>query len=125
MTRPTHPHVTVSGIPSNITEAQFQALVLDLAKRTGWFVNHQLPAQIRPGKWATATQGMVGWPDLVLVHPRRRIALFRELKRWDGKLTEEQELWGAALVACGLDWAVWRPSDWLTSVASTLIGDLT
>jgi hypothetical protein len=50
-----------------------------------------------------------GWPDRVFVGPRG--ALFRELKSQTGELTHDQRLLGYRMVACGLNWAVWRPSD--------------
>lgn len=59
-----------------------------------------------------------GFPDLVLVHPRKRKIIFAELKR-DGEYpTTEQRLWLAALStieeACphNVTVALWRPADW-------------
>ena len=49
-----------------------------------------------------------GFPDLVLVGSR---VLYRELKTQVGKLTAEQERWGARLRRAGASWDVWRPDD--------------
>lgn len=109
------------SVAPKMTEAEFQAGVLELAKLSGWFVAHFRPAQTSKG-WRTpvAADG-AGWPDLVLVHPPRRAVLYRELKRDKGKLRPEQERWRDALVAAGADWALWTPSD-LEEIAETLTG---
>ena len=57
-----------------------------------------------------------GFPDLVLVHPRRRRIVFAELKRDDEYPTIQQRVWLAALSTvaeeCGVvSVAVWRPKD--------------
>ena len=62
-----------------VNERQFQAAVIELAKWQGWKVFHPLPAQNDRGQWRTATQGDIGFPDLVLVHPERGV-IFAELK---------------------------------------------
>ncbi len=51
-----------------------------------------------------------GFPDLTLV--RDGVLLIRELKTDRGRLTDAQRDWLAGLQACGVDAAVWRPSDW-------------
>lgn len=48
-----------------------------------------------------------GFPDLVLVG--RRVA-YRELKKENGRLTQAQKTWIAALERAGQDAAVWRPA---------------
>lgn len=52
-----------------------------------------------------------GWPDLVLVHPRRGLLLVRELKSDRGRVRPEQKEWLEALRAVGVDADVWRPRD--------------
>jgi hypothetical protein len=50
-----------------ITEAEFLAQVLQLAKLCGWLTAHFRPAKTAHG-WRTAVQGDgAGWPDLVLL----------------------------------------------------------
>ena len=100
-----------------ITEADFQAAVIELAEAQGWKVAHFHDSRrwvpdkrhIGGGKWVGDAQAK-GWPDLVLV--RGEESLFVELKR-DGKgLTREQTAWGNALFNAGLNWQLWRPEDW-------------
>lgn len=52
-----------------------------------------------------------GWPDEVLCHPGKGRALFVELKTEKGRLTQPQKNWLEHLARCGLETAVWRPSD--------------
>lgn len=89
-----------------MTEAELDDAVRQLAELYGWMRYHTY----------RSTRSPAGFPDLVLV--RERI-LYRELKRDDGKLTVEQQRWGAALMAAGGDFAVWRPRD-LDAIASEL-----
>jgi hypothetical protein len=49
-----------------------------------------------------------GWPDWVFVRDR---VLYRELKGAAKYATPEQRRWGAALLAAGQDWKVWKPAD--------------
>lgn len=91
-----------------VNERDFQNQVIELATLCGWRVQAFRAARTKDG-WRTPLQGHRGGPDLLLVRER---VLFRELKRDSGRLTEEQEAWGAALQAAGADWAVWRPREW-------------
>lgn len=80
-----------------------------LATILGWDCVHFRPARTEHG-WVTPVQGSLGagWPDLVLVRDGR--CLFVELKSDAGKVAPEQHAVHAALLACGLDVRVWRPS---------------
>lgn len=78
------------------TEAQWQDAIVEAAKATGWLVHAERAAQTGQG-WRTAIQGHKGFPDLVMVHPRRARVLFIELKRKPNKATKEQLDWLAAL----------------------------
>ena len=51
----------------NMTEAEFKNVVISIAKRYGWLIHHDLPAQNARGKWATHIQGDAGFPDLLMV----------------------------------------------------------
>ena len=93
-----------------VNERQFQAAIIELAKWNGWKVFHPLPAQNARGGWRTAQAGDIGFPDLVLVHPRRGV-IFAELKTAIGKLSDEQNDWLEALYAAGAEAYVWRPRD--------------
>ena len=64
-----------------ITEKQFQAQVLDLARIFGWRVYHPFLS-----KWSER-----GFPDLTMVRGNRLI--FAELKRDTGKTTPAQDEW--------------------------------
>ena len=86
-----------------MTEQEFQNEVTSIADKNGWLWFHHPyeDGPVRPG-----------WPDLVLVHPRRKLLLFRELKRESGPIKCEQSEFLYALQAVGADAKVWRPNDW-------------
>jgi hypothetical protein len=95
-----------------VTEAEFQQIVLDLAKLTRWLAYHT----------ADSRRSHKGFPDLTLVRQPRII--FAELKG-DGAygkrgLTREQTAWVDALQRCpGVEVYVWRPTD-LNDIATIL-----
>lgn len=91
--------------PLTIREEAFQQLVIDLATVLGW--EHYHPYDSR--------RSDPGWPDLVLAldpWPGRGRVIYRELKTERGRLTRDQQRWGRLLTRAGLNWAVWKPSDW-------------
>ena len=94
-----------------MTEAQWQARVLDLAKLCGWRVAHFRPARTATG-WRTAVEADgVGYPDLTMVRDGR--LLFVELKSETGRVATSQREWLSELSAVpGLEVYLWRPSDW-------------
>jgi hypothetical protein len=98
-----------------LSEREFQAMVIRLARLAGWRVAHFRPAQTASG-WRTPVEADgSGWPDLVLVPPARLVrrgAIFAELKVGKGRLTVAQEEWQKALRAAGLDAVVWRETMW-------------
>lgn len=106
---------------TEMTEAEWQAQVLDFAHLAGWRVAHFRPAGTEKG-WRTpvAADG-AGFPDLVLVRGRRLI--FVELKSETGKLRSEQEDWLAALDKSDAEVHIWRPSDF-EEMISTLQRDV-
>jgi hypothetical protein len=53
-----------------VKEADFQKIVISIAKASGWLVHHPLPSMNRRGIWATHELGDHGFPDLVLAHPK-------------------------------------------------------
>ena len=94
-----------------ISERDFQAQVLSLAKLHGWTAVHFRPARTSNG-WRTPIQGDgKGFPDLILC--RGPHLLFVELKTDRGKPTAEQTAWLNRLRAAGQTACVWRPRDWL------------
>jgi hypothetical protein len=91
-----------------LSEDEWQALVRDLARTLGYITYHTRNSR-RSDK---------GFPDLVLARDR---VIFAELKAQNGKLTQAQALWQAALLGAGAEAYVWRPSDW-PEVERTLRG---
>lgn len=91
-----------------MTEAEFQAQVVQLATITGWRHLHVRRTVGRGRKWTTSTN-LAGWPDLLLWRPGRIIAA--ELKSDSGKVTDEQAEVLRSLAEAGVDGYVWRPSD--------------
>lgn len=104
-----------------LSEADFQAHVVELAKITGWRVMHvrrSVGRRSGGAAWQTTTS-IKGWPDLFLFHPGLGAAMAVELKSDAGHLTPEQTVVLAELAASGVDARVWRPRDW-PEVESTL-----
>lgn len=98
----------------NPTEADYQRTIVEAAKLHGWFVHAERPSQTKTGRWLTAIQGKPGFPDLVLVHPRRSQLAFIELKRGRNLPTNDQWDWILALSQIlGLDSAavLFMPDD--------------
>lgn len=99
-------------LAANLTEREFQGVVVEYAHLRGWRVHHTRPARTEAG-WRTPIQGDEGFPDLVLA--RRGEVIFAELKSQRGRLTQAQAGWGMALQNPGRlwhRWVVWQPSDW-------------
>lgn len=97
------------------TEAEFQNLVVDLARHHRWRIVHFRPARTEKG-WRTPIQGDAGFVDLVMA--RDGHVIFAELKAQTGRLTGDQKEWGFALTSYGEPgcdpshhYFVWRPSD--------------
>ena len=65
-----------------MTEQEFQSEVTSVAYKNGWMYFYH------PYECGKVCRG---WPDLVLVHPRRKLLLFRELKSEVGPLKQEQK----------------------------------
>ena len=90
-------------------EAQFKNQVIEIAKRYGWLVHHDLPAMNQRGKWATHIQGDSGFPDLVLLNSKG-VLVFAELKTDIGVVRKTQERWLERLDKAGVIVQVWRPN---------------
>jgi hypothetical protein len=103
------------------SEADFQAVVVETARLSGWRVAHFRPARTKDGSWKTpVTADGAGWPDLCLVRPPRII--FAELKSESGQLRPNQTEWLDVLrLLPQVEVFLWRPSDWDT-VVETLTG---
>lgn len=85
-----------------MSEAQFQAAVLELGRKMGWRVYHVPDSRRVTEK---------GFPDLAMISERQSRVVFAELKTARGKLTPEQVVWLRTLAAAGVETAVWRPAD--------------
>ena len=115
----------------DMTEKQFQDVVVDLAMFWGWKVHHVRPGMTRSGAWLTAVQGHVGFPDLVLAHGGRKpgvrremlpAVIFAELKSATGKPSAAQNEWAEVLTTVpGVEHYIWRP-DQLETIARRLEG---
>lgn len=102
----------MSALPvAEVTEAEFQQQVVELATICGWTALHvRRSIGRRGGKQAyQTTTSIKGWVDLLLWRPGQIIAV--ELKREKGRLTDEQRECLSGLAAAGVPVYVWRPSD--------------
>lgn len=91
-----------SLLAKKMSERQLQDQIIDLAERMGWKYYHVYDSR----------KSVAGFPDLVLVHPKQRRVLWRELKSETGTTTAEQKVWLATLEVVGEDVGLWRPRDW-------------
>ena len=95
------------------SEAEFQSEIIGLARALGWVHYHAHDSRRSPS----------GFPDLVLVHPRRGEIIYRELKTMKGRVSDAQRHWLEILKAAKQDADVWRPCDWTNgNIAKTLTG---
>lgn len=84
-----------------VTEKDFQATVLELARVLGWRCYHTHDSR----------RSEPGFPDIVAVRPPR--VIYAELKTERGRLTPTQRDWLSLLKGCpGVEAHVWRPSKW-------------
>ena len=83
-----------------MSEAQFQAQVMALAKQQGWaHIYHTHDSR----------RSQAGYPDLHMLRGER--SLFAELKRMGRKPTPAQDSWLSALREAGHEAYSWRPCD--------------
>jgi hypothetical protein len=88
---------------STISEKNFQAQVVQLARLCGWQVYHTFDSR----------RSAAGFLDLTLV--RGQHLIFAELKREDGRLSVPQKDWLERLSnVTEVSTHLWRPSDWRT-----------
>ena len=62
-----------------------------------------------------------GWPDWCFIG---KWIMYRELKSETGKLRPDQRKVGDLILAAGGDWAVWRPSDYLSGKIAHELAEL-
>jgi len=84
-------------------EADFQAQLVDAAKRMGWDpIYHTHDSRC----------SAAGFPDLVLCNMSQRRVIFAELKNDQRAFSPEQLHWYATLLVCGQEAYLWRFKDW-------------
>ena len=83
-----------------MTEAELSSVVRGMVRDAGMLSYHTYNSR----------RSDRGWPDLVIADRVGRRFLVLELKTEKGRLSEEQEVWLAALQDCGVAAAVLRPS---------------
>jgi hypothetical protein len=94
---------TTTQAAPRVTEAAWQAQVVQLARTLGYHTYHTHDSR----------HSAAGFPDLVLVRgPRGPRLVFAELKAEHGRVTAAQQQWIDVLAAAGAEAHVWRPSDW-------------
>lgn len=100
---------SAAAVMPAVTEQQFQAQIIELARILGWRSAHFRPAKTVRG-WRTPVQGDgAGFPDTILVRGDRLVVA--ELKSAAGRVSTEQTAWLEALAAAGAETYVWRPAD--------------
>lgn len=94
------------------SEEQLQDHVCQLLDAGGWTWHHETDSR----------RSKAGFPDLVMLHPRWGVLLWRELKSEKGRVRPDQQRWLDDLVTSGQDASVWRPRDVVSGVVqSTLL----
>lgn len=111
MAMKTSPKRRASQRQPPISEAAFQAAIIQLATLAGWLCFHPYDSR----------RSTPGYPDLNLCKPPR--LLLMEVKTERGRVRPEQREWLAALAQCpGVEVALVRPSDWPMIEAALLHG---
>lgn len=90
--------ITLANLRGGISEKQWQAQVIQLAKLSGWAVYHPF----------LSIHSERGFPDLTLVRER---LVFVELKSEKGTLKPDQEKWIERLRQAKVEVYCWKPSD--------------
>lgn len=90
--------ISVPPPSAKVSEAAFQAQVIEYAKGRGWQVYHPYDSR----------KSQAGYPDLTLWRER---LVFAELKAETGETTAAQEKCIEELRAAGQEVYLWRPSD--------------
>ena len=114
---------------AKISEASFEAAVVDIAHLYGWKIAsfRQAGGRADGGFRTPVKYDGKGYVDLTMVHPCGEI-VFAEIKAQKGRLSPHQKEWGRVLADCsnrdresgfpikddfdlGMRYVVWRPSD--------------
>lgn len=89
-----------------ISEKQFQAQIVELARWNNFVVYHTFDSR----------RSEAGFPDLILIRPPRLIVV--EVKSQTGRVTPAQEAWLQRFQECGIETHVWRPDHWAVVTAA-------
>ena len=96
----------MTNATDHITERDFQATVVEMARALDWSV-HGVLEQERYAKRLSK-----GFPDLVLARfGLLARVIFCELKTQKGRVSPEQRAWLDLLTECDQEVYLWRPSD--------------
>lgn len=87
-------------IAKKLTEKEFMAQVVQLAKLLGWLVYHTHDSR----------RSVAGFPDLMLLRGGRLLVI--ELKVGQNQPTAEQRTWLREFSKTGVFVAVWTPEQW-------------
>lgn len=110
----------IPGAP-RASELECEATILQAARAAGWRCHSERPAMNAKGNWSTPIKGDAGFPDLVLVHQRRRLVVLAELKRWPNDIEPEQIKWREAfLQAAGMTVHLWWVPEQLDAILAFL-----
>lgn len=102
------------GRVTTLSESDFQAQLIDVARALGWRVAHFRAARTAHGWRVPVAADGAGFPDLLLVRERVVVA---ELKAAKGRVTAEQEAWLEAFRFAGVEAFIWHPGDFDEAVA--------
>lgn len=96
------------------SERDFQAHVIDMAHKLGWWVAWFRPVRVQREGGSVYYETPIGadgkgWLDLYMTRGER--AVVAELKVGQNKVTPEQQEWIAAHRATGVEVYVWTPQD--------------
>ena len=98
---------------SSISEADFQQMVLDFARLQGWLAAHTKDSRrSEPGCYDGV---LVRPPRFLVVELKREGAQLRKghLSPHTGRWLPGQVEWAEAAMGCpGVEYYLWRPSDW-------------
>lgn len=95
------------GYAPDTSEATFQRSIIGLAEMYGWLVYHTHDSR----------RSEAGFPDLTMARGDRLI--LAELKTKDGRMSDAQKTWRAAIENGPAEYYLWRPAD-LEEIVATL-----
>lgn len=105
--------------PAAALEEDYEDAIIEAATAAGWLAHAERRSASAKG-YRTAIKGARGWPDLVLVHERRRIFLVAELKRRSNSPTVDQTRWLRSINAAGGTARLWWLPDQYPAILSFL-----